>query len=78
MVLGAPCSAARHSTCRAGALHVSVAIALGLALIALLLLRWRQLGHARPRLLLALVAIATPIRLVFMGLASDTMPVEIR
>jgi hypothetical protein len=54
---------------------------LGVTLIALLLLpvlRWRHLGHARPRQLLAMAAIATPAGLVLMGVCAHTMPVEIR
>jgi hypothetical protein len=54
---------------------------LGLALLALLalpLLRWGRLGRAGPRLLLAMAATATPVGLVLMARASDTLPVEIR
>jgi hypothetical protein len=65
----------------AGAPRRAAAAALALALAAILLLpalRWRHLGRPGPRLLLGLAAVATPIGLVAMSLASGTLPVEIR
>jgi hypothetical protein len=65
----------------AGPPRMIAGAALGLVLLAILLLpalRWRHLGRAGPRLLLALTAAATPAGLVLMGLASGTVPVEIR
>jgi hypothetical protein len=54
---------------------------LGLVLAALVLLpvlRWRYLGRAKPRLMLAMAALATPAGLILMGAAAHTIPVEIR
>jgi hypothetical protein len=65
----------------AGPPRLAVSAILGLALAGLLalpLLRWRRLGRAGPRMLLAMAAIATPVGLILMACASDTMPVEIR
>jgi hypothetical protein len=65
----------------AGRPRLAAAAALGLMLLALLLLpllRWRRCGKAGPRALLGLVVLATPGGLILMGVASQTMPVEIR
>jgi hypothetical protein len=64
-----------------GAPRLGAGALLGLALIALLLLpvlRWRHLGQAAPRLLLAMTALATPAGLILMGITAHTVPVEIR
>ncbi len=64
-----------------GVPRLAAAGMLGLALAALLalpLLRWRRLGRPGPRLLLTMAAVATPVGLILMAVASDTMPIEIR
>lgn len=58
---------------------VSAGLALLLALLLLLpLLRWRHIGRAEPRLLLALAALSAPLGLLLMALASQSLPIEIR
>jgi hypothetical protein len=64
-----------------GAPRLAAAALLGAALIPLLLLpvlRWRRMGSAAPRRLLAMTALATPAGLVLMGISAHTVPVEIR
>ncbi len=59
------------------------AVAIGLAGVAALLaglvvLRWRLIGSARPRVLLTLGVLAPPGGLLLLGLASNSTPIELR
>lgn len=61
--------------------RTALSAALGLLLAVLLLLpllRWRRLAQPGARALLALAALSTPLGLLVMGLASHSLPVEIR
>lgn len=59
------------------------AVAAGLACVVVLLvgvvvLRWHRIGASRPRHLLTLAALAPPVGLLWLGLAFDSTPIELR
>ena len=69
----------RYLPAGGGRLGVGGLLGLLLALMLLLpLLRWRRIGAAGPRALLALAALGTPCGLLLMALAAHSTPVELR
>ncbi len=58
---------------------LSALLVLGLAwLLALIALRWSRIGIGQSRLLLAMVALATPVGLLLLGFVFNNTPIELR